>query len=487
VSRDGESLQAEEGLRAEQLHAQPVQAEEVIAEHEVVSPSENGSRAETEGVDQNREKGDGSGGGAAATPRSAARSFRLLRDPRFRRLWVAQVVSNLGDWAYVIAVQIGFAATLDGPTLVRATALFFGIEGLTSAVIGMTVAGPIVDRYPRIRVMVLTDLIRCVAVASLLLSGGSAWLHVAAVAAILGACRSLFHPAMMATVPKLVQGDDLVTANGVLTGTYHLAIMAGPAVGAALVAVAGTHGAFALNAASFAVSAFLVIRIHVDDRPATAEPFRPVADLVEGFRYLVRSPIVRSTAIVITLALLLLGAQSPFLVGLVSTEVAPSADHTTWAAIIGAMMAGFGACMVLGSIVTPWLSARFHPRALFVASLCLSGVGFMFASRSHHEVGLVLAWSLCGLSGGVVNVVYETLLQVHTDERFRGRVIATVESAADGAFVVGAAFVAALGATLAPHRALLAVGLAFAALAVIALVLLPASASFRAAEPVATT
>ena len=73
-----------------------------------------------------------------------ARARGLLSNRRFLRLWIAQIISNLGDWAYLIAVEIGFAATLDSHQLVRVMALFLGVEGLTSAVVGLTVAGPIV-------------------------------------------------------------------------------------------------------------------------------------------------------------------------------------------------------------------------------------------------------------------------------------------------------------------------------------------------------
>ena len=60
-------------------------------------------------------------------------------------------------------------------------------------------------------------------------------MHIVGVAATLGAFRSVFHPAMMASVPELVHGESLVVANGLLTSTFHLAIMVGPALGAALV------------------------------------------------------------------------------------------------------------------------------------------------------------------------------------------------------------------------------------------------------------
>src|SRR3954468_22205688 len=104
-----------------------------------------------------------------------ARARRLLKNRRFVRLWIAQIISNLGDWAYLIAVEIGFAATLNSHQLVRVMALFLGVEGLTSAVVGLTVAGLIVDRFPRRTVMIVADLARCLAAATLVLSSGPTW------------------------------------------------------------------------------------------------------------------------------------------------------------------------------------------------------------------------------------------------------------------------------------------------------------------------
>jgi predicted MFS family arabinose efflux permease len=406
-----------------------------------------------------------------------ARARALLRNRRFLRLWIAQIISNLGDWAYLLAVQIGFTATLGPHQLVRATAVFLGVEGLTSAVVGLTIAGPIVDRYPRRTVMIVADLVRCLAVATLVLSSGPTWLHVVAVAATLGAFRSLFHPAMMATVPDLVEGDSLVVANGFLTSTFHLAIMVGPALGAGLVAAVGTTGAFALNAASFAVSALLLLGVRLPRR--AREPggrFTPLADLREGAAYLIRTPLARGIAIVMASVLLLLAGQGAYQVALVGEVLAPGADQAALAGILGGMIAVFGVGMVVGSLLTPWLSGRFSGRTLLVGALLVVTVAFVLVSRTALVPVALLAWACNGLAGGCVNVTYETMLQVGTPERLRGRVFATVESGSDGAYVVGAALVAGLGAGVGPSVALLAIGVCFLVVAGIAALVIPRDA-----------
>jgi MFS family permease len=407
-----------------------------------------------------------------------ARARRLLKNRRFLRLWTAQIISNLGDWAYLIAVELGFAATLDPHQLVRATALFLGVEGLTSAAVGLTVAGPIVDRFPRRSVMIVADLVRCLAVTTLVLASDPTWLHVVAVAATLGAFRSMFHPAMMATVPDLVDGDSLVLANGFLTSTFHLAIMFGPAAGAGLVVAVGRQGAFALNAASFAVSALLLLGLRLPARAQEErEPFRPLADLREGARYLLHTPLARGIAIVMASVLLLLAGQGAFQIALVRDVLAPGGSDAATAAILGGMTACFGIGMVVGSLVSPWLSGRVRGWTLLVASLLVVTVTFVVVSQTSLVPLVLLAWGVNGLAGGCVNVTYETMLQVGTPERFRGRVFATVESGSDGAYVIGAAIVAAIGVGMNPSTALLVVGVCFLGVAGLAALVIPRNAS----------
>jgi predicted MFS family arabinose efflux permease len=293
----------------------------------------------------------------------------------------------------------------------------------------------------------------------------------------------MFHPAMMATVPDLVDGDSIVVANGFLTSTFHLAIMFGPALGAGLLAAVGRTGAFALNAASFGISALLLLGLRLPARSREgAGRFTPLADLREGAAYLIRTPLARGIAIVMASVLLLLAGQGAFQVALVKEVLAPGGDAAAWAAILGGMTAVFGVGMVVGSVVTPWLSGRLSGRALLVGALLVVTMSFFVVSRTALVPVALLAWACNGLAGGCVNVTYETMLQVGTPERLRGRVFATVESGSDGAYVVGAALVAGLGASLGPSAALLAIGVCFLAVAAVAALVIPRDAAMRLPE-----
>jgi hypothetical protein len=161
---------------------------------------------------------------------------------------------------------------------------------------------------------------------------------------------------------------------------------------------------------------------------------------------------------------------------LVKEVLAPQGDASEWAAILGGMTAAFGVGMVAGSVLAPWLSGRIRGWTLLVGSLLVVTAAFVVISRTSLIPVALIAWACNGLAGGCVNVTYETMLQVGTPERYRGRVFATVESGSDGAYVVGAAIVAAIGVSASPSSAFLVIGACFLAVTGLAAFVIPRNA-----------
>jgi predicted MFS family arabinose efflux permease len=148
------------------------------------------------------------------------------------------------------------------------------------------------------------------------------------------------------------------------------------------------------------------------------------------------------------------------------------------------MLTAFGVSMVAGSALTPLLSRWISARGLLVGALGLAGCAFVLASSSSAVPPVVVAWGMSGLAGGIINVTYETLLQIDTPDAFRGRVFAAVESIQEAAYVIGAALVATFAIGVSPSTALLTVGVAFFGCSLIAMMLLPGEAMLAEAEPV---
>ncbi|MDP9184490.1 MAG: MFS transporter, partial [Actinomycetota bacterium] len=391
-----------------------------------------------------------------------------LRTGPFVRLWLAQIVSNVGDWAYVLAVATILAANLGGATLIRSMALLVLVEGLSSALVGLLIAGPIVDRFSRRRVMVVADVGRCLLVASLLLPAVPSSLHLVIVAGGLGAFRSLFQPALMSALPSVVDDDALVTANGIMTGTFHLGIMVGPAIGAALVVAVGTGAAITVNALSFGVSALLLLGLRLPRPTGERGDFSPVADLVDGARYILGSPLARGIALVMGLVLFFCAGLGPFQLALVRDVLAPHGGPSVRTAVYGLMTTTWGSGMVLGSFLTTFCCRRMTKQRLVATTIAVTGAAFAVASVTHSLIPILVAWVFGGVATGILNVSYDTMLQEGTPDRFRGRVFATVESLQDGTYVLGAAAVAIVGGTVAPTTGMLVMGVGLGAIALLA-------------------
>ncbi|MBA2636630.1 MAG: MFS transporter, partial [Solirubrobacterales bacterium] len=234
--------------------------------------------------------------GSRLVPARDGNLAQLAREPRFARVWLAQAVSNLGDYVYLLAVTLTVVGQGMG---VGTLATVLIVQTGAAALVGL-LGAPLVDRFDRRTVMLLTDVVRAAAVGSLLLAGSPSIPHVLAVAACLGSLGALFQPALYASLPNLVPARLLVTANALVTGTFHVAVLAGPVIGALVAGTLGLEVAFAVNAASFLLSALLLVGVRLP-RPAVAALGRSADEgfgaLLAGLRHIVASPLLRGVAL----------------------------------------------------------------------------------------------------------------------------------------------------------------------------------------------
>jgi MFS family permease len=417
---------------------------------------------------------------------SAPGTYRaVLRTPGFLRLWASQVVSNVGDWAYVLAVAIALSSRSDTAQLPRVIAIVLAFEAGTSAVVGLFVAGPAVDRFSRRRLMITADVVRALAVGSLLLVGAPSALHLMIVGTCLGAFRAVFQPALMSSLPNIVPADRLMAANALVSGTFHMAIMTGPMIGAGLVALLGVRAAFFVNSLSFVVSAMLLKTAAIPRSSAVhTETWHPVQEFAEGARHVARSPLARGIAVVMGFVLFLSAAQNPMLIAFVRVDLAPAAGQGVRAGIIGLLTAAWGSGMVAGSFLAPALARRLSRERLLSLAVAAAGTALLVASRTTDVRPVACSWAVAGIASGIANVSYETLLQERTPDRFRGRVLSTVEAVQDGMFFLGALTIATFGGLVAPAAGLALLGIGFLAVGIAARSIVPVGAGLELVIPV---
>ena len=206
----------------------------------------------------------------------------LRRNAAFRRLFAATIVSLLGDWFSFVAVS-GFVAERTGrPGL---TAIVYAASVLPIFFLS-PLAGVIADRWDRRRLMVAADLARIIPTLGLLaaLSLGSAPLAIACVLTI-SALSAFFEPASAAATPNLVDVADLGVAQAAMDSVWGSMLFVGAALGGVVTATLGREASIAIDAASFAASAALIVKIRRPFRVAQVSHESLFGHLLEVVRF----------------------------------------------------------------------------------------------------------------------------------------------------------------------------------------------------------
>jgi Transmembrane secretion effector len=243
-----------------------------------------------------------------------------LRLKLFTLLWTGQSLPRLGDFVYEIALawwvlqKTGSAQTM---SLVR-------IFSITPSVLCSLIGGVAVDRVSRAGLMLASDLARGVvalAVAVLGFAGRLEVWHVFIASLIFGLVDAFFQPAYAALAPQIMPLDDLPSANSLTSISQNLGRVAGPAVGAALVAAVGPAAAFALNGLSFVISSVLLTSRLWAGLPRPLHgggPMQALRDLRQGFATVLASPWLSISSVVFGLTNITLAGPyavaMPFLV-----------------------------------------------------------------------------------------------------------------------------------------------------------------------------
>jgi MFS family permease len=335
-----------------------------------------------------------------------------LRHRDFRLLWTGMSASLLGDGVLLVALAWHVYAIAGVPAAMSAVGFAMSLPQVATLLLG----GVVSDRFDRRRVMLLTDLVRgaCLAVLAVLSIAGAVRLwQIILLVACYGAASGFFGPAFDAIVPELVPEADLVRANALDQFVRPTALqIAGPALGGLLVAMAGSGWAFALDAATFAVSAGCLLAMRrgaavpsstldspvstVDGAAAAVEGAAPASiwsELVQGMRYVRRNVWLWGTFLAATFAyLLFIGPTEVLLPYVVKHELAGSAGD------LGLVLASGGlgavvAALVVGQTGVPQRYMPFIYGVWTLATLAVVGYGLATAS-----------WQLavaCGLVNGL--------------------------------------------------------------------------------------
>lgn len=356
--------------------------------------------------------------------------LRLLRSNRnYRLLWFAQIISELGDWFYTVAIYslllefTGKAESVGIAFVLQVLPLFFAAPA----------AGVINDRLSRKRVMIWSDWLGAATVFCMIFARGphSVWL-IYLLLLLQTIAWAPFEPARNAVIPNITESGELIAANTLSSTTWSFNFVVGAALGGLFAAYFGKDAVFIFDALSFVVSAFLLRRMkfsepHAEDRPSLQMrdliDFSPV---LEGIQY-VRSDRRLLATIFVKTGLGVMAANW-VLLSIYGERLFPL-HRPGFSASNDAMlsMSLLYSCRGAGSVIGPlaggyWAGhAQNRLRLGILLGFFVTGLGYLGLGIAPTLLAVCAIIVFAHAGSSTVWVYSTTLMQLQTDDRFRGR------------------------------------------------------------------
>ncbi|MGZ8567007.1 MAG: MFS transporter [Actinomycetota bacterium] len=368
---------------------------------------ERGEQAETDGLEIAEE--------TPATGRT--RMWRLLHHRDFRLLLAAQTLTMFGDVALVLVLGIWVKDLTGSNGAAGAVFLVYSVPAVITPL-----AGPLIDRVPRRRIMIVNDFVTMgIALTLLLVHGkGDAWI-IYVVAFLYGAVQIVFFAARSGLLVSMLPADQLPEANGLLESLRHGLRIVGPLVGAGLFALWGGGAVAILDASVFLVSAAILslIRSPDLDRPLSGGWMR--GELTAGIRHIVRTIDLRRVVFYTAAVLMVLGIIEVAVFALIEDGLGRDPEF------LGVLSTLQGVGAIAGGLFAA--AAMTKLGEVRMAAAALVGFGAAVALDATAELGIVLAGSvLSGVFVAFYFVAYQTLLQRRTSVELQGRVFTASEA-----------------------------------------------------------
>jgi MFS family permease len=372
---------------------------------------------------------------------------RLWRDAEFLKLWAAQGISQLGTQVTLLALPLAAILVLDATA--TEVALLGAVEVLPFLLFTLP-AGVWVDRLPRRPILVVSDLARAAALASIPLAYAFDALtlaHLFAVAFAIGALSVFFDVSYLAYLPSLIERRDLGAGNAKLEATRSAAQVVGPGAAGGLVGAISAPAAILVDAVSYVISAVFVWRIRRPDRRDSQVALRRKLwpELREGLAYVLGHRYLRPLTFVTggwnLFAFVGFGIYLVYLV----RELGLSPE------VVGLLITGGASGSVVGALIASRVVARFGLGATLTWTGLLASASFVLvplAPRDTPEPFILASMLIASFLGMLYNVSQLTFRQAITPERLQGRMNAVVRFMYWGPQPAGYALGGLLAATI---------------------------------------
>ena len=337
----------------------------------------------------------------------------LWRNRDFTLLLTGRLLSTLGSQVTAIAYPLLVLAVTHSP----AKAGIVGFAGLVPhAALGL-LAGAAADRWNRKRLMIAADGLRAVAIASLaalILLDRVAFWHIVVVALVEGTGAVVFTAAHAGALRAVVPARQVPAAVGAIRARSAAVLLAGPPLGGVLFAV-GRAVPFLFDAVSYAFGSLTLMLMRTPFQEVReVDRARLRTQIAEGFRFLWTQPFLRTCAF-------LYGLGNFTLPAVLLVIIVAGQRQGLSSAGIGALLAGFGACTLLGALASPLFRRAFSVRTIILLELW-TGLAIVAFVVWPNVYVLTAAFMVQGVTLPVTDSVVEGYRIAITPDRLLGRV-----------------------------------------------------------------
>ncbi|MEV6971209.1 MFS transporter [Hamadaea sp. NPDC051192] len=372
----------------------------------------------------------------APTLRRRAPRFLVNRD--FARLWYGQAISTVGDYVFDTTVTIWVATQLmDGSRWAPAAVGGVMISALLAIMVIGPAAGVFVDRWNKRRLMLRSEVVRGILVASLLLltllpvGTIPVWLWLVLIYAIvfvINAAGQFFNPARFATIGDIVSDEaDRTKAFGLGQATSATAAILGPPLAAPVLLTAGIGWALFANAVSYLVSFFAIRSVNFppEERTAAGEAVTDSgsswwSEFTAGLRMFAKNRFLVALLIVFILSSLGTGSMTALLVFFVGENLHAAPQY------LGLMTMVYGVGSIIGALLSGRLAAWMTARRLTWLGLMAGGLLFALYARQTSFVIAAVVMFVVAVPVAAMNASLSPQLIAVTPREFLGRTVAVI-------------------------------------------------------------
>lgn len=376
----------------------------------------------------------------------------LFHNRDFKLLWAGQLLSQVGDQCLLIAAITLISNLSRSPLAMLIPAISIAIPQLVFGLVG----GVMADRWNRKLVMIGSDVLRALIVLCVLLVNSVQQLWILYLAAAgLALVGVFFYPARNAVIPNLVPAGLLLAANGLIQGSFIIALIVGPVIAGAAVEL-WMPSAILFDSATFFLSATIIAVMHIPetlpDQARAAEENSVWEDMKAGLNFICQNWALSRVLVVTASATLGIGAI--VLLAIPHLKAQLEAGGLEY----GIAMSMLGLGSVLGGLMVSRLSRRLSTSTIVGGMLILAGTAIVaFAFAPNYTVVLV-SITIIGACVVMARGALDTITQALSPDVVRGRVQSAVNLLVVAATAMAEGLSALLGSLIGVQTVFVAAG-----------------------------